>query len=253
MIISPSRNFIFIHLEKCGGTSVESALEPYLDWSDLLMGSTEFGESRQYLLFEQYGMKNVKDKMFWKHSTAEDICKNITIEEWEKFNKISVVRDPMKIMTSLFFFSEKVIALHIGRINANEWKRMIETKTLPERFPYNDKYVEAYVRSHISGSGFNGFVNYLLDKNFDFVKPQIQRLRGHSKQKDLGLIIDLSQLDDRWQEILNLVGIEDEVELKHLNTTDREDVFISDRTRKIIKNHFALDYQELPKYTGVHW
>jgi hypothetical protein len=253
MIISPSRNFIFIHLEKCGGTSVESALEPYLDWSDLLLGSTEFGESRQSILFNQYGVTKVKNDMFWKHSTAEDICRNITIPEWDKFNKIAVVRDPMQMMLSLYFFSEKVIYLHIGRINNNEWRRMIETKSLPDKFPYNDKYVEAYVRAHMAGSGFNGFVNYLLDKNYDFVKPQIQRLRGHSRQTDLGLIIDITQLNARWQKVLDLIGIDDQVSLEHLNSTDKEDIFISDRTKKIIKRHFAIDYQELPRYTGVTW
>lgn len=251
MIISPSRNFIFIHLEKCGGTSVESALEPYLEWSDLLMGSTEYGEMLQSLYFNKYGTHAVKEQMFWKHSTAKDICSNIGIDEWDKFNKISVVRDPVSLMTSLYFFSEKAISLHIGRLNVQEWKRMIETKTLPDIFPYNDKYVEAYARSQISGYGFNGFVNYLLDKNFNFVRPQMERIVGHRHQKDLGLVVDLSQLNDRWGEILDLVGIKEDVKLETLNASDKEGLEISDKTMKMIKKHFAIDYKELPRYTGV--
>ena len=44
MIICHSRKYVFIHIHKTGGTSVESALEPTLHWNDLLLGSTPFGE-----------------------------------------------------------------------------------------------------------------------------------------------------------------------------------------------------------------
>ena len=254
MIISPSRNFIFIHLEKCGGTSVETALEPYLDWGDILLGSTDHGERQQALYFEKYGVDNVKQNMFWKHSIAPDICGHLGKESWDRFNKISVVRNPVDLMVSLYRFSQTAITFHIGKVNKQDWKKMIGTHVFPQVFPYTEKYVEAYVRSEIENNGFNGFVLHLLKKNYTFVYPQIERIRGYEDQKDMGLVIELTQLNDRWREVLNLAGIEDDVPLEFLNQSHGErNIDMSEKVYRLIKSHFALDYQELPKYTGVYW
>jgi hypothetical protein len=51
MIISKSKNFVYINLEKCGVTSIESALEPYLLPTDILLGSTAKGEKLEYSFF----------------------------------------------------------------------------------------------------------------------------------------------------------------------------------------------------------
>ena len=60
MILGKHKHFIFIHLEKCGGTSVENALAPYLLWDDIIMGSTHFGEQLQAFYFNYHGHQNVK-------------------------------------------------------------------------------------------------------------------------------------------------------------------------------------------------
>ena len=83
MIISPSKNFIFIHLEKCGGTSIESTLEPHLYWSDMILGSTDFGEGMQQLYYERYSRKEVNKYKLWKHSTAKDINAFVGNDEWK--------------------------------------------------------------------------------------------------------------------------------------------------------------------------
>lgn len=253
MIISPSRNFVFIHLEKCGGTSVESALQPYLHWSDLIIGSTEFGERYQQCYYDRYGIAKVHSEMLWKHSTAKDIHAFITPDGWRDFKRISIVRDPQEIIKSLYFFSQTSVKYHLGRINREKWKELLRTKIFPQQYPYTEGYIHAYAQSEIEGSGIDGFVKNVLSNNYHFVQPQTHRLEIYPGS-DLGMVKDLSRLNDEWHEILDALFIEDRFEIKKLNKSERDfKVELSDKSKKIIKKHFSVDYQTIPKYTGVEW
>lgn len=252
MIISASRSFIFIHLEKCGGTSVESALQPYLHWSDLIIGSTDYGEKYQQNLYERYSIEEVNQSMLWKHSTAKEIEKFILPENWNDFTKISVVRDPVDLIKSLYFFAQTSVKYHIGRINIHKWKELLRTQKFPNAWPYTEGFIHGYAESVINNSGIDGFVRYIMKDDFDFVKPQVHRLETFSS-KDLGIVKDLSRLDDEWQDILDAVGIEHHVTLEHLNSSERDKIELSPKSMRIIKKHFAVDYDILPKYTGVFW
>lgn len=252
MIISPSREFVFIHLEKCGGTSVETALEPYLHWSDIILGSTDFGESYQQLLNNRFGNDQVKKYMLWKHSTAEDIFSFIGLDMWREFRKISVVREPVDLIKSLYFFSQTAVNYHIGRVNYGKWKEFLRTNKFPESWPYNEPFVHAYAKSYIDGSGIDGFVKEVLGNAYDFVSPQYERIQVLGKA-DLDIVIDLSTLNDRWADVSESVGIVGAGPIGHLNSSERDDIELSHKSIKAIKRHFAVDYQELPRYTGVYW
>src|SRR5215469_2544795 len=56
MIISHSRRFIFVHIHKAGGTSVEQALDPHLAWNDLILGGSQFGEKIQGAYQKRFGL-----------------------------------------------------------------------------------------------------------------------------------------------------------------------------------------------------
>lgn len=252
MIISASREFIFIHLEKCGGTSVETALEPYLEWSDVILGSTDFGESYQQLLHNRFGVENVRKNMLWKHSDARDIRAFVGPEIWNDFTKISVVREPVDLVKSLYFFSQTAIQYHIGRINRHVWKEMLRTGSFPDSWPYTEYFIHAYAQSEVDGSGIDGFVRDIFSEQYNFIKPQYERIQVNG-DKDLDLVVDLCCLNDEWQNILNACNIKDEALLNHLNASERDEVELSPKSLKIIKKHFAIDYQQLPKYTGVTW
>lgn len=252
MIVSASREFIFIHLEKCGGTSVETALEPHLEWSDIVLGSTDFGEAYQQLLHNRFGVKEVRQNMLWKHSTAQDIRAFVGPEIWNDFTKISVVREPVDLVKSLYFFSQAAVQYHIGRINRQIWKEMLRTRSFPEQWPYTEHFVHAYAQSEIDGSGIDGFVKDIFSGDYEFIRPQYERIQVNGS-KDLDIVIDLCYLNNEWQNILDACKIEDAVSLNHLNASERDPIELSPKSLKIIKKHFAIDYQQLPKYTGVTW
>ena len=254
MIISHSRKFIFIHLEKCGGTSVETALQPYLAWDDLILGSTDFGESLQSLYINRYGEDAVKNNMLWKHSSANQIYNYLGARRWNKYKKISVVRNPFDLMRSLYAYSHTVVKYHIGYIGKSRWEEMIRQDSFPNSWPYTEPYVRALGQSVVEETGINGFAKHLLDSNSEVTKSQMSRILPSLMAKDLGLIIDLSQISDRWQEVLNVASISDSVPLDRLNASEytNHEEFNSSTTRRIQK-HFAADFEFLPTITGAKW
>lgn len=254
MIISHSRKFIFIHLQKCGGTSVEVALEPYLSWDDIILGSTGYGEEYQAILYKKHGLENVQKNMLWKHSDGNDIYRYLGRKKWNEYKKIVVVRDPIEIMKSLYYFSQNAIKYHTGIIKDDAWKRWVLTNSYPENWPYVEKYVQAYIKSKVEHKGFNGFVSTLLDEDYEFAKPQLKRIRSNLFFSRVDKIVDLSQLDDRWNEITDFIGIQEPVPFRRLNVVERDyDIHMSEETEKRIRKHFAQDFRYMQYFTNVQW
>lgn len=95
MIICHSRRYVFIHIHKTGGTSVEAILAPTLAWDDLLLGSTEFGERCNRYYKAHFGLD--------KHSGIGDVYKLCANRpEIQEYQVVTVVRDPVMRAVSLF-------------------------------------------------------------------------------------------------------------------------------------------------------
>ena len=190
--------------------------------------------------------------MLWKHSTAKDIHAFIGYENWDDFQKISIVRDPEELIKSLYRFSRTTISYHLGRIHKNTWRDYFASGQFPETYPYSEGYVQAYVESYIEDSGFNGFVRILFNDDHNFIKPQFERLEVN-KNIHIGSVFELSDLNNKWSEILDMLKLPENIKLEKLNSSSPFDIEVSNKSKKTIQKHFAIDYDMLPKYTGIKW
>ena len=102
MIVSSSKNFIFIHIPKTGGTSIRSCLEQYSTvsvYKGLVVGS------------KQTNFKLVK------HATGLMVRNNIPKGIWDNSFKFAFVRNPWSWLVSGYFYARDHAA--------NRKKRMI--------------------------------------------------------------------------------------------------------------------------------
>ena len=102
MIVCNSRKFIYFHLHKCGGTSIELALEPFLSWQDLLLGSTQFGELTSDYFLQRFGL--------YKHSWVSDVERVCGAKMLCGNYLFATVREPISRICSLYNFVDGLVA-----------------------------------------------------------------------------------------------------------------------------------------------
>lgn len=97
MIISPGRNYIFVHIPKTGGTALALALEGRAQAEDILIGDTPKARRRRARL------KGVLARgRLWKHATLADIDGLVSAETVAGAFTFTLVRNPWDRMVSYY-------------------------------------------------------------------------------------------------------------------------------------------------------
>ncbi len=204
MIISHSKKFIFVHIQKNAGTTITIYLDKYLNYQDMVIGATEFGEKIQPFFKKKYNLQ--------KHSHAKRIKAVTGDEVWNNYFSFSFVRNPWDRMVSLYNYCCK------GKY----------------KFPICKEAIEAGSFSQfIRGQCFQSLpqqLAYLTDKQgnvlVDFIGKQ------ESIQKDFDYVCEQLQVPST-----------DIQKFKHnVKTFDNyQDYYNSDEDIDIVKNKFASD------------
>jgi len=94
-LISQSRNFIFVHIRKSAGNSIQSALLPYAEDEQIDTGTRDG---------QQFQLRHPRYRTLSKHSSLQNYRDAMPSDEFDHYFKFACARNPWTRMMSWWFF-----------------------------------------------------------------------------------------------------------------------------------------------------
>jgi hypothetical protein len=236
MIICNSRQYIFIHLHKTGGSSFEIAAEATLAWNDLLLGSTDMGEKLNNYYMKRFGLN--------KHSSLLEtlkICTNINIKG---YRYLTIVRHPIKRAISLYRFIGTIVEDYCQSkgISINDINEQYDSHKV-QYWPLCWPASEAYIRT--SGDLERFFFHGALERESAMQSQVMQLSIGDSLPSQLQLV-KLEEINRSNKVFKDFTG--EELSIPHENKSSMRSVSISDlssQTKDHLYSRFNIDMLKL--------
>ncbi|MEX0732349.1 MAG: sulfotransferase family 2 domain-containing protein [Aquisalimonadaceae bacterium] len=214
MLISYSRNFLFVHIAKTGGTSVRAALRRYRwgSWYSIPLALAS-AASQVTRPRHKLGLK------FPRHAKAVAALEMLPAEVYQGFFKFVIVRNPWDLQVSSYhhILREKPEVL----AGVSDFGDFLRRKFDPER-PYD----------------------YMLDISAELQHEYITDLRGNVIVDFIGRYENLAE---DFHAICQRIGIPTP-ELPHLRkATDRKDYrsYYTDALAEMVASHYHRDLEIL--------
>lgn len=226
-IISNSHRFVFVHLHKCGGSSVEAAYQPHARWNDLVLGSTSEGEALQAIWQKLHGLH--------KHNSAGDLAAKLP-EIWDDYWTFTMIRHPAAIYESFYRWIHKILSHHAA------------TSGIP---------LDEVRRRVLAGDIKRPFMAYEVTKPFCRAADFTDFVRRFSRKSSLGTLFDrlsrdgqlivddvfrLEEADRLWAAMSDRAGVA--IAPAHANKgSDLDTLAWSEEAVRIVNDKHAIDYE----------
>lgn len=165
MIISNSKKFIFIHIHKAAGTSIHFSIDKTLEWNDISIGSTPYGEQIQKPYYSRFKIQ--------KHSSARDVMYLVGNRVWSDYFTFTFVRHPYRRAISLYSYIDKLVTQH----GKKRYLRYLPTARFRKEF-WNWPVTKAFLATKT----FSRFIRHQYLRKAVGMKPQYQSFvdeKGH--------------------------------------------------------------------------
>lgn len=227
-IISQTRNFCFIHIRKCGGSSIEIEWEKHLRWGDFVIGSTHHGEILQNSFSNLYGLG--------KHTSAQRLADILGAETYAAMHSMALVREPLKIVESEFkyavFLWGTLLAQHLAR-TGNDVDAMLalEAQAREALLSRSGDVVPAWWHTHNGGT----IREAILAESFEEFVERVA--------------------DDRWRNYLSsqLTDADGRLMVKHVFKREDPDSILSFFRETLAMPDFQLLWENKGANTPVQW
>jgi hypothetical protein len=234
MIISHSRQFIFVHVHKTGGTSIERALDPHLAWNDLILGGTPFGEKVQKAYAPRYKLN--------KHSTVaeiENVCGARYLDEYFVF---ALVRHPLARACSIYNYI--ATSAHKWAERNNVAVEDVRHHLTDEARRKNPEFAWPSMKVFLKNKGFSSFIRNKKIAEAPAFQSQASVL---SRKDSTKIAAEIFRLEDRpqWEKRLGeRLGIN--IELPRSNVSEVRPVrpeAVAAEDKALIESMFRIDYE----------
>tara|TARA_Y200000002_G_scaffold306413_1_gene262354 strand:+ start:3903 stop:4652 length:750 start_codon:yes stop_codon:yes gene_type:complete len=244
MIICHSKKFIYIHIPKTGGESVEKALEchlkrPLLNQKDLILGSTKLGKKLNKYYRKKYSLH--------KHSNIQKIFDLYNSKNQLNDYRIgATIRDPISRCFSYFNYIANIVENGLNRINRPKdyyyFIKRIEENDYGKMNFLKWRITKAYLES-------NGDPN-LFFNNFYFkgINQQVNFFKLESKISTKLILIKLEEINSSSNLFEKLTGIKN-LKIPYQNKSPQKIAnfnSVRKNTIKILYGQFKEDYELLP-------
>ena len=195
MIIIPSRKVIFIHLHKCGGTSVETAYEKVARYDDLILGGTVPGSVEQYY-HTKFGLH--------KHSSIDNLIECMGRQTYDQMEVFCLVRNPFKIYQSFYSYIERTFEKAAQQHKrAVDWiRQQVDKGSIKIGFA-NWPISHAYARTET----FEEFIEYFVKRNRPILLPMYDNLKLGNPELRPKHIYKIENIGDFWPAFSEAVGM----------------------------------------------
>ncbi|OLE01296.1 MAG: hypothetical protein AUI36_44100 [Cyanobacteria bacterium 13_1_40CM_2_61_4] len=112
-MISFQKRFLFVHIPKTAGNSIQSVLRDYSEDQIVALRSEQDG-------IERFGLRNPNYKIK-KHSTLAEYRAALGDERFRSLYKFTCVRNPWDRMVSYYFTPTQ----HVGELDRKEFRKVI--------------------------------------------------------------------------------------------------------------------------------
>lgn len=226
-IISNSRQLIFVHLHKCGGSSVEQSFAEHAAWNDLVIGSTPLGEQLQPIYKELHGIH--------KHNSARSLKAIVGDDVWSRYWTVALVRHPHRIYESFYGWIRVVIDRYCGAndLTSDEFRTAYLAGKINHPLATWGA-TSAYCKSN----DFQGFMAVVLEEG---ALPGTLFARLSEKKSLITDVYKLEEIDRLWEAIDDKTGLT--LNRIHANTGKRRTyTWDSDHVNAITDRH-EIDFR----------
>lgn len=213
-LISHRNRFVFIHINKAGGTSVASLLAEYEEWRfcKRLYRAVE----RRYLPRKYRAVKLFGQHFVGSHASAAMVRDTLGQSRYDRYFKFAVVRNPWSREVSRYFFARKTPTHHLHRL-ASELE-------------------------------FADFIRRRGEKTSarDVSSYQFKKVSDASGRLIVDTIVRLENLEQELPPVLETIGIDPAVQVPRLNASSHGPYqqYYDDESRDIVARYSRDDIEQ---------
>ena len=223
-IVSTERKFCFIHFHKCGGTSVERAYEDVALLTDVIIGSSTFGEQVQEHYVAKFGVG--------KHADADDTRLALG-RNWNDLYKFAIVRNHFRVLESFFGWAKRIVT-HNAQETGKDTDFVRRAVSEESGIYLFEKW--GVIKAYCATSSFSEFIEFVVEKHASPQETFLERL-NYDENKDSLSLFKIDDMEEFWRALEARSGVR--LKRMHVNRSERAQVFDwpEDATRKILDTY----------------